>query len=664
MTIFSKGRKGFSLVEVLIAAGLASGLALVVAQVLSSSSKTQKNIESKTEISAGMDRIRSVMQSSISCNLNLKGKPAASNITDIRYCDNADPINLTCNTAGVPMIAIADRFGDYEVTSIQTELVSAGTIALNVKFNHVNSSVSKHGLKELNRTMLVQAQVTAGTIQNCFSDVSNAIDTAVINGCKGNSAELIGLPGGGFECHHNTDNTINCGPGEFLDQVTTPSGMVKLVCDKISNNVTACPTGEYAKGVATDGNLICVPISCPTGQIGLLSSSGNIECINSCNNGNVLIKTTSGWKCTNTMCTDGGGNGIQQYLVGFDPNGNKICNTLVDATNTECKTGSKMVANNDGSIKLVCCTPQCSPSSTNAYCPEDWSPGSNGCGMCPGTKPSQPGNFDSYGTITSPGWSGPSVVTDSQWNDKWYMCGKYNTASNPTARTVTRTTKCNEPVCAGARNCSGNRIESKICTFEYSPWVKITSSGSWNRTLTQPVAQSSAQYLILGGGGGGAGSSKGNYNRGRGGYKSNKVQGTYNIADSTSCEGVVGLGGLGGGLGSHGQSGAYTTFKCVSSSGAYLIKASFGGGGGDSTDAGVGNGSGDPKTTELIRYDASDLGFSRIGGTENCRNSGNAGTTPGVGGGGGCSDRQQRKSGAKGGDGYVQFRYWQVQSFQ
>lgn len=688
-----KNSKGFSMVQVMVAAGMLGGLSLMVAEITRNASKTKNHLESSMEINMTISQIQAMLQSSISCNLNFKDQPVTQSYTELRRCTNQNHETLNCNDAGQVLLEVNKPYGNgsYQVNSINTKDGSAGTVDIEISFQRLKGNNNNtYGAKEITKVINIQADRVGPNISNCYSDISNAIDTAVLNACKGNGARVITLPSGGYECTHDVDDTTTCGPGEFVEKFEVVDGETKPVCAKLSDKTQGCDLGKYATDIDADGNFICKVIPacregeilvgknndldpdkwemecqryrCDAGQVGMISGEGNIECINQCQAGEVLVRTMSGWKCTNTMCTDGGGNGVQEYFVGISPTGDKVCNTLLDTSNTECKHGGKLVAGSDGAIKLECCTPQCSAGPAANYCTDTFYPADNSCGMCEGSRPSQPGRLEDQSEITSPGWEGPATVTDAQWNDKWYMCAKFNTSSMaPASKTITRRKRCLPPICGGVPTCTGDYIETKICTYKKSNWVVVSSTGSWSRSLNNHVPYTYAEILLIGGGGGGRGSNKGNYARGSGGFASTPYIGAYSLGNATSCNGSVGSGGGGGGLGSAGGNGGSTTFRCGS---GITRTASGGAGGSTSYGSDPGRGHGQPQPGETIRYDASDSGVYRIGAHESCRNAGPAATTPGAGGAGGCSKRQQRRGGGQGGPGYLKFRYWTVDQFQ
>src|SRR5690606_35542658 len=131
------------------------------------------------------------------------------------------------------------------------------------------------------------------------------------------------------------------------------------------------------------------------------------ELVPNCSTGTVGIFTDGGMRCENLLCQNTG-NGTQQYLAGFNPDGTKICHPLVNESGF-CANGGSLKLGSNGALEYQCCTPACTNPSN--YCSNEVFPSDNGCGNCIGSKPPTdatwgPGRIPDGQEL----WRGPHVL--------------------------------------------------------------------------------------------------------------------------------------------------------------------------------------------------------------------------------------------------------------
>ena len=92
MSVIRKNQKGSSLVEVILAAGLAGGLALVVAKIAQDSIRIGKTAETNMEINGIVSNISQILSDGESCSTTVgMNREIGAQITHIKRVRNLQP---------------------------------------------------------------------------------------------------------------------------------------------------------------------------------------------------------------------------------------------------------------------------------------------------------------------------------------------------------------------------------------------------------------------------------------------------------------------------------------------------------------------------------------------------------------------------------------------
>jgi hypothetical protein len=505
-----KSDKGFSLVEVMVGAAMAGGLALVITQLSQNASKSKNHFESSMEITSHFASISAAMQNTANCSVNFEGQSTTASVTypQLNRCLNIDPATQKCMTGAAnraPLVTInqTNDNNTFRVTQIETVPQSGNVLNLSLTYERVkgksrNNSV---GADTIKKSVALQTIQSGGVIDSCYSDMSNAIETAVIQACQGPNARLEGTSGSSSDpirCVHDTENLVNftditaktslCSTGQFFNGYTlgadnklTPECVnisAKTVCadgqyllqvgaNLVCRTVPTCDPGQHLTRSATDGSLICGSMNtCGSGAYAVFNGgTGSITCV-SCGPGQLLVNTDSGWQCRSPNCLNTK-NSSQQYFVGFDSTGAPICNNLVEESS--CTDAGRLKVTANGSVTYECCTPECSGATAPSnICVGQSAPANNGCGQCKGEKALTTGcdalmpycannpPTSECGVACSGGNPSTAAVLHPN-TGTWSSC----TASSTTQ---SRTLDCTEATCGGTPTCSSyNRIETRDC---------------------------------------------------------------------------------------------------------------------------------------------------------------------------------------------------------
>ena len=194
---------GMSLVQVVIAAGIMSMLAVVMMKMQENQTKTQNDIGAKAEIVSIMQKMNSLMGSPGYCTENLKGKRVSA--------DGELELNEIVSPTGKSMFKVGEIYGDRQVILkgieqkeffFDDEEKTRGILSFTVSLEKKKKSF---GAKVIKKTLEVFVNVNElGTIEGCSSSGSvlsagagsNAIDSATVQevikkGISGESVEGV-----------------------------------------------------------------------------------------------------------------------------------------------------------------------------------------------------------------------------------------------------------------------------------------------------------------------------------------------------------------------------------------------------------------------------------------------------------------------------------------
>lgn len=379
---------GFSMVQALVGLGVVGGLSLVVAQLGKQTGQTQVAASANYAIAEATAEIQSLLSNRQNCADTFQGiqllENGKVNITGLRKNGSIAPLSLQDTGSNVT---------EKKQISITQMTLSRGTentiLTVNFRKNFPGS-----GTRNISRDFIINAKWDINNrIVDCASDVSNFIDTvaelALLKACPpidpSDASEnarrfLPDDENAPTACRAafqliDTNNNFICPQGSKYSGLTWANGRYQKVCRQIVNAADCAPDELLHKD--NSGNLRCVSVSCPAGQVALgVDANGVMQCRGCANAGEILVSTSSGLRCVRPNCPTN-----TEMLTGVDSLGNSSCYSFIDTSS--CPNGGRLVQSSGGVLKLECCAAICND--TANYCSGIVYPSSNGCGSCKGT---------------------------------------------------------------------------------------------------------------------------------------------------------------------------------------------------------------------------------------------------------------------------------------
>lgn len=389
--------KGISLISVMVALGIASGLTLTIMQSSKNTMKLKKNISDRSESRIVLYRLTQNLSSVRNCNLNFKKGETP------KLVDSKKLFKETIKGGLVDIETFLDIEKEEKVSSgiivksmtlllSKTDSVGAGLTA------EENSSKDIHGYAELKiefgknlnkgisykkmfyRTIPIFLNLnSAFQFESCYASALNELlQKAVADAVK-----------------------QSCGLGlVFNDDISNPT------CIPASDELVLaeCPEGQYIENIKlinSSGDIkyepTCGPKLCQKNEIGIWFNNG-MSCVK-CASDQLPVITNSGVKCQNLECSSSSSS--IEYFAGIDSiTGEKQCRTLVDSANPICgPNGFKLIMSSiEGSVSGKCCT-DCPD--TSQICSGLVVSKTADCNIsCTGTMARAPMNYDTWGPCT------------------------------------------------------------------------------------------------------------------------------------------------------------------------------------------------------------------------------------------------------------------------
>lgn len=150
---------GLSLVEVVVAMGLVTGLSLVIANLYVQQAKVVKSADVSSEITNIHGHIAGLLRESLNCTASVSGKGDGDSISGIRKCTTPSADGTTCDVS-VPVYATGSTYGAGEVRINAMKLAQVSGVPnefqLAITYEKTNSTVGGSLFKRL---LPVSAQV-------------------------------------------------------------------------------------------------------------------------------------------------------------------------------------------------------------------------------------------------------------------------------------------------------------------------------------------------------------------------------------------------------------------------------------------------------------------------------------------------------------------------
>ncbi|WP_372655202.1 prepilin-type N-terminal cleavage/methylation domain-containing protein [Halobacteriovorax sp.] len=236
MLLILKNDRGFSLAEILVAAGLLGLLSLGVMQMNGSMMKGQATAEVKMEAIEIRRQIILNMSEKMACENTLSG-------TNL-----GDTVNSIKNTADNAIFTVGNKYGANALELESITVVDVGDVGggmrdaeLQVVFKSLKKAAYGSSEKVFKSRLKVKAANSTAPITECYDDTAGTIATA-------NETSCISV-------------------GGTWDPATSK-------CSNTNVWGKSCPDGEVLKGFEDDGEPICVPNGVSAVQTFSLVKSG------------------------------------------------------------------------------------------------------------------------------------------------------------------------------------------------------------------------------------------------------------------------------------------------------------------------------------------------------------------------------------------------------
>lgn len=385
------GKKGFTLIEVMIASSIVSVLTLIGYSALKTSTQAGNIKEMDYEVNHLRNLVISKFSDAAVCSANFATATAINNPHKTPLVDKN----------AVPFLQEGGQYGFKKIVTVDTistsrPLANGNTFTIKVDYHVPGGGLSptpgvgkefKVGKKrDYSFTVDIYAQFDSigGTahVTDCFFDVPGSIAKAVKSSCyqstpaPDENATFYENPSGSYpygRCLHNVQVADQagaiisspCPANQFLQSTTSSGGVITFHCSAFSTS--PCPAWSYVKSVSPSGVPDCHPLSeiFSSGYVIATNSGAYNTTISvaqiSCPTDKVLQKyNTSGPTCVPKLITKTCP--VNQYISQVDTNGNLTC-TPFKKTATTCPAGQYI----DSVTSLGNIT--CKPLTINASCP-------------------------------------------------------------------------------------------------------------------------------------------------------------------------------------------------------------------------------------------------------------------------------------------------------
>lgn len=316
---------GFTLVEVLIAAALLGGLALVIMNISREQTKAQKQTETNFEVNTIYSSIAQTLLNADACfnTLNPAGSILAEKALTRIVDRNNTTLFLTDNTYGnnkVKLVSITVKSMTFNpVPTATTKGYGNGNLSI------VLQRIGVAANPNITRNVPLTVEVDNGyVVTKCYSATENAIDTAKINACQ----NINGV----YDAATDSCN-LSAFPGSVDDKTAVSTNYLQNFMATTLNAAYVRKSGDVMTGSLTSPTY-CIGTNCRT-----------TFALQNCGVGRVVSKINSDGSaiCSNVTCPD-----PTTFFVGVDATGAPICKPFPTNTCSTSQYVSKV--NTDGSV--------------------------------------------------------------------------------------------------------------------------------------------------------------------------------------------------------------------------------------------------------------------------------------------------------------------------
>jgi len=241
---------GFSLAEIVVAAGLLGMLSLGVMQLMKNQQKSFSYAEAKSEEIEIYNQIRILLMNKEACLNTLGGHAVGDSVSEVK------------NSSNISAFKVGNIYGNRSVKIVSLEIENdtvpagggLGQAFLKIKLQRVKKSLSSNII--LKKMLLQVATNATGAIDECYSDTDQSILTS--------KQEMCAALNGTYDDTNGKCN-LNCDPD-------SPSAALSTRCleDVIKNRLdkryvkvenAKCSKNEFLNGFNKDGTPICERIN-------------------------------------------------------------------------------------------------------------------------------------------------------------------------------------------------------------------------------------------------------------------------------------------------------------------------------------------------------------------------------------------------------------------
>lgn len=434
-----KGNKntGFSLIETIVGLGLMSAVGVGVMSLQSNQVKSQKSIDVDYEVKILSSVIYDQLKTKGACEATFNGRSFAApfNFTNIRDASGNILFSAPQNYKGQNNIGISRFMAEPQSFAVSDDpQFREGSVRVAFEYRKTSGVLNNQTTykKYIHLPIRVRISSTTGVFESCTTASDDAISTSMnkfcesLNGVYDVVTEQCNLNANfpntnitdvNTSSAHQAVSSSNFGLGmwqnifanRYVDK-NTNSNITGLVSSQSNVVLNSLPVTSMD---AINKSYLDSRIRCPVGQVGFM--------------------TGDGVKCDTLVC-----NNPLEYLVGVNPNGEKLCLPLV-STEEKCPNGGSLSVKADGSVGFQCCSPICD--GAGARCTGENFPSSNGCGLCQGTAP----------TVIEGNWT-PWVDTGDTRETSECIANQIQMEKKQTRSCVMNTTllSCQELNCSGS----------------------------------------------------------------------------------------------------------------------------------------------------------------------------------------------------------------------
>lgn len=318
------GQTGFSLLEMMIVAGMAGAMSMVVVKLMENSTRAVKNAEIRNDYIVVQNRVGANMSDEISCYETLKGitigAGSETDLTEVIRCKESEEVNhplsasdplfanvkvRRCKASGREVLynnineygennyTLEFKFAISSLSAAGAGGTGTGIGELEMIFKRTNKGKTlSDGTYDISRKIEVIFEHDGGSLIKCYNNESNMINTAVARACTGPNARLIGDVNNSanpLRCVHDVDTTTECAPNEYFNGYMvgphpTTAGAATLIprCTPITEKTTGCGPSQYVveKDDGAGHSLSCHTIpSCGPGEHLARGADGLLACV-------------------------------------------------------------------------------------------------------------------------------------------------------------------------------------------------------------------------------------------------------------------------------------------------------------------------------------------------------------------------------------------------